>query len=510
MPRKAEPLSPAEILLQVEKNLQQTAISPGIDAYKPHPSQEKFHRSTAKGKLYIGGNRSGKSVGGAAEAIMRLTHMHRYRTDLPVGAIRGRWVTVDIEEGIKKIAIPEILRWMPKKYLKNGSWDDSYDRQSRTLTLTNGSFLEFMSYEQAVEKFSGTSRHFTAFDEEPPEEIFNECLMRLVDTDGDWWITMTPLIEMSWTKEKIYEPAKEGLRDDIYVLEVNTEENPYINLSALDRLTLGLTASEKAARRSGTYISHTGPIYGPTVFSEELATNGGNLIEDVLTYPDVWRTLLELEHFAMWDHGLNNPTAILFACYDTEGTIFVYDEIYENGKVISQYAQMFKTRVDELGISERLQYVVGDPSIQNRLPNSGMSIQMEYAEHGVNISLGNNDVRAGIARVQGRFLKRQLLISQRCKHTLRERRNYRWDRYASSKIESRRNAKDVPLKRNDHAMDCLRYGVCSRPAMDGEVDIPFENVLGCPIALSQEVDWVKATQMENVSQAFDEVLGRDW
>lgn len=508
MPRKAEPVSPAELLLQIERGLQQVAISPGIDAYKPHKSQEKFHRSTKKGKLYIGGNRSGKTVGGCTEDVMRLIGKHRYRTDLPNPPIRGRIVCVDVEEGIKKIAIPEITRWMPKNYLKNGSWEDSYEKLSRTLTLTNGSFLEFMSYEQYVDKFAGTSRHFVHFDEEPPLDIFNECMMRLVDTDGDWWITMTPLIEMSWTKEQLYDPYNEGIRPDLQILEVDTEENPHIKIEAMDRLSIGLKDSERLARRTGSYISHTGRIYGPTVFSDDPSREGGNVLEDVLTYPAIWRTMLQYEHFAMWDHGLNNPTAILFACYDTEGRIFVYDELYMSDMVLSQYANIFLRRVEELGIT--LQYIVGDPSIQNRLPNTGNSIQIEYAELGINIALGNNDVRAGIARVQGRFAKRMLLISKRCTNTLRELSNYRWDRFASSKIENRRNAKDSPLKKNDHAMDALRYGVCSRPAMDDEVDIPFENVLGLPVALSKEFDWHRMFQEENQSPVVDEMLGAEW
>lgn len=508
MPRKAEPASPADLLLKFEQGLQQVAISPGIDAYRPHRSQEKFHRSTQKGKLYIGGNRSGKTVGGCTEDVMRLIGKHRFRTDLPNPPIRGRIVCVDVEEGIKKIAIPEIMRWLPRNYLKNGSWEDSYDKQARTLTLTNGSFLEFMSYEQLKDKFAGTSRHFVHFDEEPPLDIFNECMMRLVDTDGDWWITMTPLIEMSWTKDQLYDPFQAGDRQDLQILEVNTEENPHINIEAMDRLSLGLKDSEKQARRSGAYISHTGRVYGPAVFNDELSTHGGNVLEDVFTLPAIWRTMLSYEHFVMWDHGLNNPTAILFACYDTEGRIFVYDELYLSDKVIREYASIFLRRLEELGIT--LQYIVGDPSIQNRLPNTGNSIQIEYAECGVNISLGNNDVRGGIARVQGRFAKRLLFISKRCTNTLRELSNYRWDRFASSKIENRRNAKDLPLKKNDHAMDALRYGVCSRPAMDGEVDIPFTNVLGYPVALSRDFDWDKMIPEEANSPAIDEVLGAEW
>ena len=148
----------------------------------------------------------------------------------------GRAVAVDIEDGIKKILIPEFQKWIPVKYLKHGSWDESYDKAARVLTLTNGSFLEFMSYEQEMEKFAGTSRHFVFFDEEPPEDIFNECLMRLVDTDGDYWISMTPLIEMSWIKDRIYDPWSGG-EASIYVQEVDTEENPHISIDALNRIT---------------------------------------------------------------------------------------------------------------------------------------------------------------------------------------------------------------------------------------------------------------------------------
>ena len=107
-----------------------------------------------------------------------------------------------------------------------------------------------MSYEQDVEKFAGTSRHFCAFDEEPPEDIYNECLMRLVDTDGSYWISMTPLIEMTWIKDRIYDPWAGG-DQSIYVLEVDTEENPYISIQALDRFTRGLSPEERLSEALG-------------------------------------------------------------------------------------------------------------------------------------------------------------------------------------------------------------------------------------------------------------------
>ena len=336
--------------------LRQAAISPGINAYKPHPSQEKFHRSLHKEKLYIGGNRSGKTVASVTEGVQWFTGEHKFRKDLPAPPVRGRCVAVDIEDGVKKIILPELVKWIPSKYLINNSWEDSYDKQSRTLTLNNGSFLELMSYEQDVEKFAGTSRHFCMFDEEPPEDIYNECLMRLVDTDGSYWISMTPLIEMTWIKDRIYDPWAGG-DQSIYVLEVDTEENPYISIQALDRFTRGLSPEEAQARRSGKFITHTGLVYSGS-FSARDFTEGGNVIHDILDlnfkeYVKNWG------HFVCMDHGYANPTVFLFCCYDGDGRIIVYDEIYETRKIVRELALIYQQYLETLNIHPI--YVVGDP-----------------------------------------------------------------------------------------------------------------------------------------------------
>lgn len=498
-------LSLEDVALLTERLLRQTAISPGINSYKPHPSQEKFHRSTAKEKLYIGGNRSGKTVGTVCEAVQWLTGEHKFRTDLPPVPIRGRGVAVDIEDGIKKIILPELAKWVPQSHLINNSWEDSYDKQSRTLTLENRSFLELMSYEQDVEKFAGTSRHFTFFDEEPPEDIFNECLMRLVDTDGSYWISMTPLIEMTWIKDRIYDPWSAGDKS-IYVLEVDTEENPHISIEALDRMTRGLSPEEREARRRGTFITHTGLVYAGA-FSARDYLEGGNVVDDILDH-HFKEYVKNWGHFTCMDHGYANPSVFLFCCYDGDGRIIVYDELYETRKIVKELALLYMQRLEVLNI--RPVYCVGDPTIKNTSAITRTSIQTEYMEHGVPIALGHNDVRAGITRMQNRFGKRALFISRRCEQTLKEIANYRWDRFASSKIEARRNKKEVPLKKNDHCMDALRYGVMSRPAYEDEEEYsPVGNVLQLPVAGVKDMDY-ELCFSHNREPQFDETLGIEW
>jgi len=500
VPRKNFDLNPLVLQDLFGQALAQAAQNPGIDAYVPHASQEKFHKSTAKEKLYIGGNRSGKSVGSVAEAVWRLTGKHPYRNDLPVPC-KGRVVAVDIEDGIKKIVLPEFARWTPPSFLKNGSFEDSYDKQSRTLTLTNKSFVEFMSYEQEVEKFAGTSRHFVYFDEEPPEDIYNECLMRLVDTDGDYWIAMTPLIEMSWTKDRIYEPWLNG-DESIFVLTVNTEENPHIKIEALQRITRGLSDSEKAARISGQFITRTGLIYAGC-FDRGFYKSGGNVVPDIV--PNLRAYTKGMGYFSCMDHGWANPTAFLFCAYNDDGTIIVFDEIYEQKKLVKDLAEIYLARKETLGI--QTVYCVGDPSIRNRTAITGTSVQTEYAEHGVGIALGNNNVGAGIVRIQNMFAEKRLFISERCEYTLKELSEYRFDKFSSSKLGQRRNAKDNPLKKNDHCMDALRYGVMSRPVKEGEETFRLGNPFDLPEAGPFDVDYERMFQ--NPEKA-DAMSGIEW
>src|SRR5213078_4149038 len=120
---------------------------------------------------------------------------------------------------------PEIARWLPPSALQNGSLEDSFNKQLRTLTLENESTIEFMSYEQDTEKFAGTSRHGIWFDEEPPQDIYTECLLRTLDVGGDVWITMTPVEGMTWVYDDLYIAG--ATSDEIDVVEVGVEENPH-------------------------------------------------------------------------------------------------------------------------------------------------------------------------------------------------------------------------------------------------------------------------------------------
>lgn len=495
MPQKSKVRSSSEIFRGLAGGLRTAATRPNVYGYKPHEKQVKFHSSQAKGRLFLGGNRSGKTVGGAVEAVWWLTGKHPY-IPTPPPPVRGRCVSVDFLNGVAKIVKPEIARWLPLSELKGGSWEAAYDKELRTLELENGSTLEFMSYDQELEKFAGTSRHFVWFDEEPPHDIFTENKMRLIDTGGRWWITMTPVEGMTWVYDDIYMASKTD--PNLAVTVVDMTENVYLNAGEIDDFMHGLSQDERSARIHGKFVQIGGLIYKK--FSEI------NLVDPGIEIPKSWL------HVAALDHGFNNPTAWLWAGVDPDGRIIVFDEHYESGQIVSYHAAKVQEKNRQHG--REPDYYVGDPSIRNTDPITGTSVQLEYIECGIPVMLGNNDVRAGINRVaqmlEGYNGVPRLYIARNCVNLVYEIQRYRWGQWATKKMQFDKNKKEEPHKKADHACDALRYLVASRPQVDdGHVVPESQNYLGAAIpVLPEQTRFDEGSQIPQ--NTVDAVLGAEW
>src|SRR5687767_6636255 len=104
MPAKKQATA-ADLLRSVASGLRTAATRPNFHGYNPHEKQMKFHSSPAKTRLFLGGNRSGKTVGGAVEACWYCTGKHPYRLT-PKPPVRGRVVSVDFLNGVEKIVKP--------------------------------------------------------------------------------------------------------------------------------------------------------------------------------------------------------------------------------------------------------------------------------------------------------------------------------------------------------------------------------------------------------------------
>jgi len=479
-------------------------VRPNIYGYEPHEKQIEFHSSSARKRLFLGGNRSGKTVGGVTESIWWLTGKHPY-IQTPKPPVRGRCVSVDFLNGVERIVKPEFARWMPASALSGGSWEKAYNKEFRILTLANGSTLEFMSYDQDVDKFAGTSRHFIHFDEEPPRDIYIECLQRLIDVNGSFWMTLTPLEGMSgWLYDELYLQAKEDT--SIKCVEVDMEDNPHINYGEAQVILSGLTEEERLIRKSGKFVQIGGLIY-------KMFDPAKHVIDEI---PYSKLEALGGLHVAAMDHGFSNPTAFLWAAVNGDGRVVIYDEYYVSGKIVRDHAQAIHRINAEHGRVP--EYYVGDPSIRNIDPITGTSVLLEYQEYGIPIVLGNNDQKAGINRV-ARYLTGvngvpQLFVTENCTNLIREIGRLRWAQWANKKIRADKNAKEEQHKKDDHAADALRYLISSRPEFDSGTEFPKRSAPNAVAASTAILDphEYRDTELTSVGtpSAYDPNLGDDF
>lgn len=452
-PRKRQQMSPEQMLARLSTGIRDQARKPNIHGYRPHSKQRIFHASDAKKRLYIGGNRSGKTTGGVAEDIWYLRGDHPFK-QVYEPPVYGRVIGVDFLRGVKSILIPQFQRWIPPTLLKSGSWSRSYDAESRTLHLANGSTLEFMSYEQDTDKFAGVPRHFTHYDEEPPKHIFDECQARLIDYDGDAWFTMTPVEGMTWVYDELYLPAVDGRNPDILVVEADMTDNPYINQSGVAHFLSGLDEEARAQREQGKFVQLGGLVFKK--FSTEA---------HVISYevPPV-----EWEWYASLDHGWNNPSCWLWHAVSPEGKAITFWEEYSSERTVAEWARVYHKVNKMFGRDPDI--VVADPAIKQTTAVTGTSIQTEYSNHGVFIMPGNNDVPAGINQMQD-YLSGDprnngipfWQITDNCSNLIREMSRLKWATWAGRKAQYENNRQEKIHKKDDHAPDSARYFFCCLP-----------------------------------------------
>lgn len=460
-----------ELLGELSTGLRTQAVRPNILGYKAHAKQAMFHSKESRGRLYIGGNRSGKTTGGVTEDIMWLTGRHPYKVISP-GPIRGRVVCVDFLNGVDKIVLPEFARWLPPSDLINGSWTDSYSKGARTLTLANGSFVEFMSYDQDLDKFAGTSRHFTHYDEEPPQDIFTECSMRLIDTGGSWWITMTPVEGMTWIYDTIYLPGKNDPTGMFGVVEVDMDENPYLATSEIELLTSHLTKDEIISRKKGKFVQIGGLVFKG--FDPEV-----HVIEPMIP-PTSW------EWYASCDHGFNNPTAWLWHAVSPDGEVITFSEHYESERTIDYHSAVVHSR--NAGFGRVPDLYVCDPALAQRQAVTGTSIHTEYVNNGIPLIFGANDVATGINRMNTYLQmvtgsdKPRWSITRNCQNLIHEMQRLRWKTFASKRMANDHNKYDLIHKKDDHACDSARYFFSCLPDLAPQVLAPKAESLMLPSA----------------------------
>ena len=411
-----------------------------------HKKQVEFHKSTKRNRWVFGGNRTGKTECGAVETIWLSLGCHPYKENKSQTEC---WVVSLSNRVQKEVAQAKILKYLPKNSIVNITMNDG-SKQSPELgtiecitvknTFGNHSKIWFKSCESGREKFQGSSLDFVWFDEEPPEDIYNECKMRVLDKNGEIFGTMTPLKGLTFIYNEIYLNSKQD--DEVFYLFMSWEDNPYLNKKEIDRLSKSLSADEINSRKFGRFeLKDCGLVYPE--FDEQI-----NVITP-FNIPEDWQDNLSI------DPGLNNPLSCHWYAQDFDGNIYVVAEHFEARKTIEYHAQKIKEISKNLNWKTSSNGMISaliDSAANQKTLSSPKSVSELFYEQGILVNPNvNKDLLSGISKVKS-LLKNingfsQLFIFSSCTNLIREFKTYRW------------NGSDAPIKKDDHALDELRYYV---------------------------------------------------
>lgn len=217
-----------------------------------------------------------------------------------------------------------------------------------------------------------------------------------------------------------------------YVVNAGWDDVPHLDEQTKRELLAGTQPYLREARSKGTPSVGEGAIY-PIPWEEVSCAP--------FQIPDYWRRGYGL------DVGWNKTAAIWLAEDPNTGGLYAYSEYYRGQQVPTIHATAIKARGSWIrgGI---------DPAARGRSQDEGKKLLTQYRAAGLHLKVANNAVDFGIQTVwemleTGRLKFFTTLINLHEEYRLYRRQKKTTD--FSEKVEV--------VKKKDHALDALRYGV---------------------------------------------------
>jgi PBSX family phage terminase large subunit len=408
--------------------------------YRPTQRQAEAHGNPARYRLYGGAMGGGKTVWLCAEAI---------RLSLQWPGNRGYFCRNTITD-FRRSTLVTFSRLCPPEFIRGHYRDD------RVIELVNGSEIVYggLGGEEDLERIKSTEFGWFGIDEatETTEEHFfmlcSRLRWRLPDGRTPRYagiLASNP--EPGWVKERFVDRS---LPDHAFIRAL-PKDNPHLAQDYEEKLRE--VYPHEWVRR---YVEGSWDVFEGQIYKEFVRER--HVYRDVEISP--W-----WQHFRSIDHGYTNPTCCLWGAVDHDGRLWIYDEHYERELVIRENARIIRQKhPDFRGVT------LIDPSCFAATQHQGegkvCSVADEYRKFGiVCISPYSRDgwveEALGINIVK-RYLQEDLLrIHESCVNTVTEMLKYRWRDLRTSSAD--RNALEIPVDRDNHAMDALRYLAVWKP-----------------------------------------------
>lgn len=417
-----------------------------------YPKHTAFFAAGAqyRERLFIAGNRVGKSLAACYEVVCHLTGQYPAwwegkRFDRAIRAWVAGTHSKKVKESVQEALFGPVGAWgsglLPRETIRRitraaGSVPDLVDTAWVRHTSGGWSTVTLKYYEQGREAFEATQADVILEDEEPPLTIHAECLLRTMDTSGSGagnglvLTTFTPLMGLSDTVLHFLpdgqipdDPATGGR----YIVNASWDDVPHLDAATKAELLSSIPAYQRDARTRGIPVLAAGVIYP---VPEDVY-----LIEPVALAPH-WKRAYGMD--VGW-----NRTAAVWGAYDGDSDVwYLYSEHYLGHAEPSVHAA---------GIRGRGDWIPGviDPASRGRSQVDGRQLLEDYQQLGLELQPAVAAVEAGIYQVLDRLATGRLKVFSTLANFRTEIRLYR------------RDDKGHVIKVSDHLMDSCRYLIVS-------------------------------------------------
>ena len=288
--------------------------------------------------------------------------------------------------------------------------------------------LILKSYDQRREAFQGTNRDLIWLDEEAERDIYVECLLRTMTTNGIVMLTFTPLLGVTDIVRDFLAESEAETENGKYCVQATWDDVPHLSPEAKAELLASIPEYQREARSKGVPQLGSGAIY---------QVPEADIVVDDFAIPPHFPRCFGL------DIGWTHKTAAVWGARDNEtGVIYLYSEYYRSKAEPVVHAE---------GIKSRGSWCPGviDPASLGSSQIDGTRIIELYRRCGLKLSPAENAVEAGIYEVWQLLSSGKLKVFKSLGNWLREFRLYQRDK--DGKV----------VKENDDLMDATRYLILS-------------------------------------------------
>ncbi len=434
----------------------------------PEGDQLSFHKSEARVRLIFGGNQSGKSKAAAQEIKWWMEESHPYQRTpkapkIYILSADYRTLTEGVYRHLmganQQAAI--LHEWNIDK-IGPAAAKTEIPAFIRTKSNSQCDFISGEGNEEARRKIQAAAVDLVVIDEEVSGILWKELMARRLAKGGRVVVAATLQRSEEWLLD-LEQIAITG-DEHIHLTRLKTKravERGHVSRDVYDEMFTYLSEEDKHVMLEGGSRKRQGLVY-PEFCKKHICKP--------FEIPADWTRYCGL------DPGRRTAAILWLAVPPGEKIVYIYREGYFHGLRYHQLAKYLKesegylwnekeklwTRTDR---TEHIRVRWIDPSAYYHTasgePGIGTLLSSDYK---IFCSPAPNDVHFGIEKIHqllqvGMDDQPGLKVFSTCRALIKEFGTYRWVEDKGSTWAHER--KDAPVKRNDHALDALRYMVAA-------------------------------------------------